>query len=267
MNLSEEKIKSLEKIGRSLREQREKKGLSYKKVSDITRISSFNLKNLEEANYKNFPSIVFVKGFLRNYAQLLEMDSDWMMDELNKIFGAASQQNAELSNPVLLPDKENKNAKTHGRTPPLMVVGSLVVLVLISLGFVYYLYYSNTEKFSTGNINIEPISISGNKTVEKVQTPSSDKENTEKQVNAVKNEFNLSLSLLATETGWIRIDMDEGRIFDVYVESGKSYRWNASKSIDLTLSKGGMSKISFNDQLVKTPPEKINQLVNLKFAN
>jgi len=63
-------------VGDLLRETREAKGLSLGQVENATRIRQRLLQALEENDFAALPAPVFVKGFLRNYAQLLELNPD-----------------------------------------------------------------------------------------------------------------------------------------------------------------------------------------------
>ena len=57
----------------SMRSARELKGLSLADVSRITRIPKTSLENLEQGSFESLPAEVFVRGFLRAYAQCVGM--------------------------------------------------------------------------------------------------------------------------------------------------------------------------------------------------
>ncbi len=63
-------------VGDLLRETREAKGLSLDQVENATHIRQRLLQALEENDFSALPAPVFVKGFLRNYAQLLGLNPD-----------------------------------------------------------------------------------------------------------------------------------------------------------------------------------------------
>jgi cytoskeletal protein RodZ len=70
-----EQLKRLS-LGRSLQSLRVKKGLDLDEVSQRTHISKQNLISIEEDNFTRLPAPVHVKGFLKVYAELLELDPD-----------------------------------------------------------------------------------------------------------------------------------------------------------------------------------------------
>jgi len=62
-------------VGSLLKREREKKDLSLDQLSQITRLRKHYLEALEDENWDNMPSPVYVKGFIRSYAQGLGIDA------------------------------------------------------------------------------------------------------------------------------------------------------------------------------------------------
>lgn len=63
-------------IGNILREKRKELKLEIKQISEITKIRADYLTALEEGNYNTFPSEVYLKGFLKNYAKYLGISTE-----------------------------------------------------------------------------------------------------------------------------------------------------------------------------------------------
>ena len=63
-------------IGYILKEKRKEKMLELKQVSDIIRIRIDYLQALEDGDYTKFPSEVYLKGFLKNYAKFLGINTE-----------------------------------------------------------------------------------------------------------------------------------------------------------------------------------------------
>ena len=66
----------MSKLGEILRTQREKKGITLEQAAADTRIREKFLNALEESDYQSLPGAVYTKGFLRNYAEYLDVDPD-----------------------------------------------------------------------------------------------------------------------------------------------------------------------------------------------
>ncbi len=60
--------------GRELKQLRERMGLELQTVSKETKISLKILESLEEENFEKLPALVYLKGFLKSYAQCLGLD-------------------------------------------------------------------------------------------------------------------------------------------------------------------------------------------------
>jgi len=62
---------SHESVGTTLRNRREKKRMSIAEVSRLTRIPVKTIESIEQDHFDDLPGEVFVKGFLKSYAQTL----------------------------------------------------------------------------------------------------------------------------------------------------------------------------------------------------
>lgn len=77
----------MEQFGEFFKQARERRGLTLEDVAVKTRIHPDFLRALEESNFAKLPDQVFVKGFVRAYAQSLGLDED---DALRRFVEAAS---------------------------------------------------------------------------------------------------------------------------------------------------------------------------------
>jgi len=85
-----------ESIGQRLKKEREARYLTLQKVSEITRIRIVFLQALESNDYSVMPSAAQGRGFLRNYAEFLELNVDEMIAEIQKNF----PDSMEISGPL-----------------------------------------------------------------------------------------------------------------------------------------------------------------------
>jgi cytoskeletal protein RodZ len=84
-------------IGAALRAVREFRGLSLEEVSDITRVRPSYLTAMEELRLADLPSRPFVIGYLRAYAQALDVDPDAAVARFRAELGEGV---AKLNDPV-----------------------------------------------------------------------------------------------------------------------------------------------------------------------
>jgi len=67
-------------LGRQLREAREAHGLAVEDISNRLRLSTRQVKALEEDDFTVLPEPMITRGFIRNYARLLELDPEPLLE-------------------------------------------------------------------------------------------------------------------------------------------------------------------------------------------
>ncbi len=73
----------IETIGQKLRQEREARSLNLEQVAKATRIRVHYLQALEAGNFESLPSRVQARGFLRSYADYLDLDARTLLAELD----------------------------------------------------------------------------------------------------------------------------------------------------------------------------------------
>ncbi|MEM9807517.1 MAG: helix-turn-helix transcriptional regulator [Cyanobacteria bacterium P01_D01_bin.56] len=71
---ADEYRQQIEAIGRYLKAIRTQRGLSLQQVSQRTRVQPKQLRAIETGNCKQLPEAIYVKGFLKQYAQALGLN-------------------------------------------------------------------------------------------------------------------------------------------------------------------------------------------------
>jgi cytoskeleton protein RodZ len=72
-------------LGGRLVAAREAKGLTLEVVANKLRLSAATLQAIESNRYEDLPEPIFVRGYLRAYARLLEMDGKVLVEEYNRL--------------------------------------------------------------------------------------------------------------------------------------------------------------------------------------
>jgi len=67
--------------GKTLKQVRERMGVELQAVSKETKINIKILEWIEEEAFEKLPALVYLKGFLKNYAQSLGLDPQKVMEE------------------------------------------------------------------------------------------------------------------------------------------------------------------------------------------
>jgi len=63
-------------VGQNLQRKREEKNIPLQHVAEVTRITLSNLQALERDEFYRLPAEFFARGFLRNYAKVVDLDPE-----------------------------------------------------------------------------------------------------------------------------------------------------------------------------------------------
>jgi len=89
-------ILALEEIdGMILRQIRGRRGVSLQEIADKTRINITYLHNIEENSYSSLPAEVYLKSYLKQYAEALSCDVTWLVNGYLKSYRRWRRQQAE----------------------------------------------------------------------------------------------------------------------------------------------------------------------------
>jgi Helix-turn-helix domain/RodZ C-terminal domain len=111
-------------IGSSLREARVRRGVELGQVEADTHIRTKYLGALENDRFELLPGEAYVRGFLRTYADYLELDADLFVDEYNAHFGPPEEP---------LPQLARRRRIELPRLPSRGAIAALLAFVLVAL--------------------------------------------------------------------------------------------------------------------------------------
>ena len=111
-------------VGAVLKDERQRKGLDFAQVSEMTRIQPHILQALEREDWPSLPSPIFVKGFVRSYAHAVGLDEGEIVALYQKTAPIESTTPKPLGEPV-------------GSRKTLSVV---LVLLLVIMAVAYFLW-------------------------------------------------------------------------------------------------------------------------------
>lgn len=138
-------------LGESLREAREAKGISIEDAAAQLNLRAATLECLEAEQYEPLPGVTFIRGYIRAYANLLELDGD----ALSKQYVGAERSEAGVK-PLQNIENERKS-----RARFFLVSLLLLLLVIAGLGVYWWLEQENSEQGQTNNSLIEQVEVEG----------------------------------------------------------------------------------------------------------
>ena len=111
-------------VGALLKDERQRKGLDFGQVSEMTRIQPHILQALEREDWPSLPSPIFVKGFVRSYAHAVGLDAGEIVALYQKTAPIESTTPKPLGEPV-------------GSRKTLSVV---LIILLVTMALAYFLW-------------------------------------------------------------------------------------------------------------------------------
>lgn len=117
----------IKQISQTLGERRQLRGLTYEKVSQALKIRIFFLKALEHGEWDQLPAEVYLRGFIRRYAQYLGLDSEKLLAP----YIQATDSPSALSKPITSMTAINVLSKTGW-----IWLGIVVIVFLVLVRFI-----------------------------------------------------------------------------------------------------------------------------------
>ncbi|MEI6084788.1 MAG: helix-turn-helix domain-containing protein [Verrucomicrobiota bacterium] len=123
----------MESIGEQLRAARHAKKLSLEDVSRATKIKVDILEKIEAEDYSNLSAPMYTKGFIKMYAEHVNLDSATIVDAYLKSQGGLRRQGLAIETEVQIRARRQRELKLPIGSV-LRVVGALSVVVVVVLG-------------------------------------------------------------------------------------------------------------------------------------
>ena len=141
--------------GEMLCEAREAAGLSISQVADRLRLRQTLIKELEQNEFSKHVSDTYIRGYLRSYAKLLQLDETEIMAAYRQHFGDQKPAGAmqTFSNKKNIESQDNR----------LMIITWIIVLILIGsvAVFVWQQFSEDRAQSSSSSVNTQNGLIAG----------------------------------------------------------------------------------------------------------
>lgn len=147
-NLNENRVPPAS-IGQVLRDERIKRNLSIGEVSRRLRLSEQKIVAIEEDDFGKLPSGTFLRGFIRNYANFLQLDFNSFIPLLSQSTGSIVQQNSNKQTKII--PLESKRVGYSSGSVYRLFISAVIVLSIALLGYGIYSYDDWGEYFVVKN--------------------------------------------------------------------------------------------------------------------
>jgi len=261
-------IDSLKIASKLLKSQREKKGYSIEEVCIDLRLKKEIILDIEDGNFSNFKSYLFLKGYINNYANLLNIEVD-LPEVKNK------RKKKIISN-------NDNNKKNFKENKNLIIYPSLIFVIFLS-----FFIIKNNNNFEEKNVPLQEkksdidlevvnnfpkdneileakeINIDGDKIkIEKLSSKKSDEPILESNNRKIENKISFSKKigpkplLLISYSGdsWTEIIDSNGDIvfFDL-VKTGNTINFNILAPFEILLGDATVVNIKYNNKEISIP--------------
>jgi cytoskeletal protein RodZ len=174
----------LTELGNRLKEARLAKGLSLDDLQSMTKIQKRYLVGIEEGNYDSMPGNFYVRAFIKQYAEAVQIDPDEIFETYKSEIPVT--YNEDL--PVQLSRVKTRKAAAS-RSPVVYDVLPKVLIAVFIIGAAALLYYflqqhAKNNATDTLNKQNQPVSFVKSKDLEKSNTQS---KKTETNTSSSKN--------------------------------------------------------------------------------
>lgn len=258
-------------LGRMLKEARESKGLSLRDVEEATKIRKKYLQALEEEDFEKIPGRTYAKGFLKNYSNFLQLETDELLREFDSIVANSFKDKDYTPMRTAQGAGAKSSSKTGGldRESRMFKIGLAILAVLVL--FIGINMFgsdkpdpgipkngSQTENNNQGKQGGEPGTNGKNGGQE---TPVNEPE--PEPIQGVR----LEVAIIKSQC-WISVTSDGNVVFSGTLNQGDTRTFEGDSEILITLGNAGAAKLTYNgeelppvggDGEVVTPPPFVAQ--------
>lgn len=248
-------------IGDTLKQERENQNLSLQDVEQGTSIRALYIEAIESGDYDKLPGEVYAKGFIKNYANFLNLDGDALVKQFIQEISPATTIPAE--NPASAESKPAEEIKTaepdeDSITTPRSkrrnkseseetdsrkyIIAAALVLLLV--GGIFYGFSGSGEEppAVTQNEENQP---ADNPQVAQVTPP-------EPQPVAQPPADNVSLQATFSGDCWTQVVIDGALIYEGMINAGQVFDWTGNQSVYVVLGNAGAVNFVMNGQNIGT---------------
>ena len=250
-------------IGNTLKEARGRKSLTLEDVHAKLKIHPRVLQLLEDDRFEKLPSPLFVKSFIKTYADFLEVNGE----ELVQTYERESRRDPEqvlFIKPAELRNRE-ADAKAAPWKPLMMVVASILVVT------VGYAAYKGIENFRATHPafarkaesvkslkSAKPAKVVASGVVVPAAVPA--KQGKEWLRSPEQGNFPkiaktepLELTVRALDNVWLRVTCDGKVLFQSILRRETQERWVANQSVEIWTGNSSNMALTLNGRSLGSP--------------
>ena len=240
-------------VGEILRKRREELGKDIREISETLKIKYDYLKAIEDEAIEKLPEEVYVKGYIREYAELLHIDPETAINAYIQQISPSKEEKKEVLEKEITHEKKLKIKY--------LLISLLLILSAATISFI--LFPTSKEKPNTSTLPVET-------KPEIPPPPVETKPETPIPAIETKPEIPLSpphvLEVFATDPTWLAITTDETDPKEILMKPGESVKLKAKNGFSLKIGNAGGVKLIFDGKEFGRLGEK-GQVIRINFPN
>ncbi len=251
----------MEEIGRTLRETRERLGLTLEEAERTIHIRASLLGALERGEFDSLPSEAQARGFLHNYAEFLGIDPEELLQRYDE-----SKQPKRRRSLVARGSRKSTEKKKTIRQPRILswfstdifVIATItlgVIIVLVWGGRKLYTSIGSGEDATAAASSADAISLPAatstpslavSSLAEAAQLTTEEPTATPTLILNVLDTVNLQV--IAERESWVQVLVDGEEAFRGRMRAGVQYDYLGEERVELFTGNGGGIRVIFNGQ-------------------
>ncbi len=196
-------------------------GLDLREISNTLRIKYSYLKALEDGDIENLPPEVYVKGYIHEYAKVLDIDPDPIISSYMQLISQPEPAQGKPSGKTTQPKK---------RKTGYVLIPALLILAVI---FIAYLQQPSTDKMTESPVPAPAVET------KKEATPA-----TEGIPQRAMSGHLLQID--AHDTTWLQVMIDKADLKELLMQPGDAVEWHAEECFSLKIGNAGGIKLRFD---------------------
>lgn len=237
LNLQQIQVEQLAAIGAALRQAREDQGQSIEQMAAKTLVQRRLLQAIEAGDLAQLPEIIYVRGFIKRYANELGLEGD----QLSDLLPAA---------PAIPEVRHSWKELPAAQLRPLHLYALYLLLIVAAVsGLSYLLRQSAMETAVESNLNTPTELDTTQDTTPATGASPSPAPATSSPVpsptSATGNQP-IRVQIKLTDQSWIRIVVDGNTKFEGILQEGEQRTLTAEKQLTIRAGNAGGVMVAFN---------------------
>lgn len=238
-------VARLREIGQYLRQVREEKNLSLADVAAHTHIQPRLLKALEEGDVQELPELVYVRGFIRQYANLLQL-TDLDLSDLDTVTPLTPAPTVRSQGGLSL--------------RPWHLYVTYFALILGAIGLLSYLLRPTPQPQASPSPAPETTSQPPASPQPSPQTTVSVSPSPAAVAPSPAPVSGLQVQVELTGQSWLQVVADGQVVFEGILSAGATQSWTARETLVLAAGNAGEVQVRINDG----PPQPLGEKGEVK---